>query len=497
MVAQWTRSGPGRQGISPWLVGLTGGKDVRVSALEVISALKGRGFEAYLVGGAVRDLLLGRQPEDYDVVTTAPPGLVQEMAVLYGWQAKGAGKAFGVIMLIVRGKPIEVATARTEWYGRDSHRPAGVSFAANIEADLARRDFTVNAMAMDLGGRLIDPFGGQKDLAAGLIRTVGCATERFTEYALRPFRAVRFAAQLGFELDTELWEAIPETLDRIGGLAVERVCAELEKILIAPQASRGLDLLVRSGLAGASCRNSVKGVASSVPILPELQRLRGLPQNPLFHRFDVWGHTLAAVAAAPPELTLRWAALLHDVAKGLPGVRGKNKYGGLADRGHDRVGAEMAAGILSRLRLPDYRCQRVVWLVKNHMVALPYNRTVITRWLKRRARSFGSQAELKEAVHQLFTLRYADLAGGIVDPAFHKVRAVEKLKDAVLAEVPFYVAELKISGGTVAGALGSGPQVGEFLADLLNRVIAGRLPNSPAALQDALARRVRRLQMLK
>ena len=470
---------------------------MRVSALEVMCALKERGFEAFFVGGAVRDLLLGREPEDYDIVTTAPPGLVQEMAVQKGWQAKETGRVFGVMMLIVRGRPVEVATARTEWYGRDSHRPAGVSFATSIAADLARRDFTMNAMAMDPGGRLIDPFGGQKDLAAGLIRTVGRAAERFAEDALRPFRAVRFAAQLGFELDAELWEAIPKTLYRVGGLAVERVCAELEKILLAPQVSRGLDLLVRSGLAGASCRDSTKNMDGSVPILPELQRLRGLPQNPLFHRFDVWGHTLAAVAAAPPELTLRWAALLHDVAKGLPGVRGKNKYGGLADRGHDRVGAEMATKILARLLLPVSRRKRIVWLVRNHMVALPQDRSVITRWLKRRARSFASQAALQEAVHQLFTLRYADLAGGIVAPAFHKVREVEKLKDTVLAEVPFYVAELKISGGAVAAALGSGPQVGKFLADLLNRVIAGRLPNTPAALQEALARRLRRLQMLK
>ena len=468
---------------------------MRDSAFEIMHALAERGCAAFIVGGAVRDLLLDREPEDYDLVTIAPPELVQEVAASHGWPARETGKSFGVLTLFIHGQPLEVATARTEWYGRDSHRPAGVSFSDDINTDLARRDFTINAMAQGLDGRIIDPFGGQKDLAAGLIRTVGAAEERFREDALRPFRAVRFAAQFGFGLDERLLEAIPGALYRVSGLAVERVCAELEKILLAPQARRGLDLLVRSGLAGASCRSRAGGLEENVPILPELRRLRGLPQNPLFHRFDVWEHTLAAVTAAPPEPTLRWAALLHDVAKGLPGVRGVNKYGGLADRGHDRVGAQMAAAILSRLRLPVSRQKRVVWLVKSHMVALPDDRAILTRWLKRRSPSFDSQAELKEAVQQLFALRRADLAAGIINPAWQKVRQVEEHLDQILAELPFYVAELQISGGDVAQKLGSGPQIGKFLGDVLDRVIAGHFPNCREALLDALDRKTRRLKM--
>lgn len=467
---------------------------MRASAFKVMRALEERGFAAFIVGGAVRDMLLGREPGDYDLVTIAPPGLVRDIASFHGWQAQETGKAFGVTTVIIHGHPLDVATARTEWYGRDSHRPAGVRFSDSIDADLARRDFTINAMAMGLDGRIIDPFSGQKDLAAGLIRTVGDAAERFKEDALRPFRAVRFAAQFGFALDDRLLEAIPGSLYRVSGLAVERVRAELEKILLAPRARQGLDLLVRSGLANAACRRRVNGVEKKVPILPELERLRGLPQNPSFHRLDVWEHTLAAVAAAPLQLTLRWAALLHDVAKGLPGVRGTNKYGGLADRGHDRVGAQMAADILSRLHLPVSRQKRIVWLVKNHMVALHAERAVLIRWLKRRSRSFGSQAELKEAVHQLFALRCADLAAGIVAPAWQKVRQVEQQLDQILTAVPFYAAELKICGGDVAGELGSGPQVGKFLADVLDRVITGHLPNRREALLDALARRARRLK---
>ena len=467
---------------------------MRALAFKVVRALQDQGFQAFIVGGAVRDMLLGKEPEDYDIVTTALPGMVRRIAASHGWHVRETGRAFGVSMLVVRGKPLEVATARTEWYGQDSHRPAGVCFSTSIESDLARRDFTINAMAMGLDGHIIDPFGGRKDLNAGLIRAVGNAAERFSEDALRPFRAVRFAAQLGFDLDGRLLEAVPGTLHRIKGLAVERVRTELEKILLAPHVRRGLVFLVDSGLAGASCLHRIDGKEKNVPVLPELERLPGLPQNPHFHRFDVWGHTLAAVEAIPPELTLRWAALLHDVAKGLPGIRGKNKYGGLADRGHDRLGAEMAAAILSRLLLPVSRQKRVVWLVRNHMVALPCNRAVITRWLKRRSSFFTSQAELKDAVRQLFTLRYADLAAGIVDPAWHKVRGVEELKEEILEEVPFYTSELKISGGEVALALGSGPQVGRFLDNLLAMVIAGQLSNCRKALVDALARRVRRLK---
>lgn len=469
--------------------------DGRIPAFKVMRVLVERGFKAFIVGGAVRDMLLGRDPGDYDLVTTALPETVRDVAASQGWPALETGKTFGVLTVLVHGRPLEVATTRTEWYGRDSHRPAGVCFFADIKTDLSRRDFTINAMAMGLDGRIIDPYGGQKDLDAGLIRTVGSAAERFKEDALRPFRAVRFAAQLGFALDTRLWEAIPGSLHRINGLAVERVRDELDKILLAPQARRGLKLLVNSGLSDAFCRSRTDGLEKKIPILPELKRLRGLPQNPLFHRLDVWEHTLSAVEAAPFVPVLRWAALLHDVAKGLPGVRGRNKYGGLADRGHDRVGAQMAAGILSRLRLPVSQRKRVVWLVKNHMVALPAERKVLVRWLRRRSRSFASQAELKEAVHQLFALRRADLAAGIIAPAWPKVREVEQELARIFLELPFYVAELKISGGDVARELGSGPQVGKFLTDVLDRVIAGHFPNCREDLQHALARRVRRLEL--
>jgi tRNA nucleotidyltransferase (CCA-adding enzyme) len=467
---------------------------MRASAFKVLRALKKHGFEAFIVGGAVRDLLLDRKPEDFDLVTTATPGMVRDIATMHGWRTKETGKAFGVMTVIIHGQPFEVATARTECYGRDSHRPAGVQFSDSIRTDLARRDFTINAMAMGLDGAIIDPYGGREDLAAGLIRTVGSAVERFREDALRPFRALRFAAQLGFEVEESLLKAIPDSLGRIGGLAVERVLAELEKILVAPQARRGLELLVQTGLAGAACRRRSNGQEQNMPILPELERLVGLPQNPCYHLYDVWEHTLATVAAIPPELILRWAALLHDVAKGLPGVRGRNKHGGLSDPGHDKVGAQIAAVILSRLQLPVSRQKRIVWLVRNHMVALPCDRSVLIRWLKRRSLFFGSQAELREAVRQLIVLRHADLAAGKVNPDWQMVMQVEEMLDRVLATVPFYTAELKISGGDVAHQLGSGPQVGKFLADVLERVIAGRLPNSREALLNALTCRARRLK---
>ncbi len=470
---------------------------MRATAFQIMRALKEHNFEVFLVGGAVRDLLLNREPGDFDLVTTAPPEVVQDIAALNGWQTKETGKAFGVVMVLVNGQPFEVATARTEWYGQDSHRPEGVRFSESIKEDLSRRDFTINAMAMGLDEAIIDPFGGQKDLAAGLIRAVGSAEERLGEDALRSFRAIRFAAQLGFEVDEQLLKAIPGTLGRIKGLAVERVLAELEKILVAPQARKGLDLLVRSGLAGATCRHRSNGQDQEVPILPELVRLVGLPQNPCYHLYDVWEHTLATVAEIPPELTLRWAALLHDMAKGLPGVRGRNKYGGLSDPGHDKVGAQIAAVILSRLHLPPSRQKRIVWLVRNHMAALPYNRPVLVRWLKRRSLFFNSQAELREAVHQLIALRHADLIAGKINPDWQKVRQVEQLLDEVLSTVPFYVGELKISGGDVALKLGRGPQVGKFLTDLLDRVVSGRLPNRREILLEVLNRKASRPRVLQ
>lgn len=461
---------------------------------RIIHALKERGYETYIVGGAVRDILLGKQHIDYDLVTFAQPDEVKAIALSNGWVTINVGKAFGVIVVVIDGISYEVATARTEWYGEDSHRPAGVHFANSIDADLARRDFTVNAMAMDIDGRIIDPFGGQKDLEAGIIRTVGSAEARFKEDALRMFRAGRFAAQLGFKIDSEIIEAVPKALYRTSGLSLERVRNEIEKILIAPYAQIGLDYLVRSGLGNATCKYRHYGTDYQVEILPELLHLPGVQQNPRYHYYDVWGHTLEAISWIPADITLRWAALLHDIAKGLPGVRELNDQGEITDHGHDKVGAEIADKILTRLQVSAPIRERVVWLLKNHMIHFPTKENVV-RWLKKRAKSFSSQEQLKKAVSQLVALRRADIiASGYGSDGLCDLIEQEKVLNGALATIPFYVQELKIKGGEIAKVLGKGPQVSRFQQNLLERVIAGQLPNRRDSLLDALSRKAERIK---
>lgn len=452
-------------------------------------------FPAFVVGGAVRDLLLGLKPKDFDLATPLAPEEVVRMAEAAGIKTFPKGTAFGVVSLLIDGREYEVASLRSEWYGEDAHRPEGVRLGASLEEDLARRDFTVNAMAITADGEVVDPFGGRDDLARGVIRAVGDPAERFKEDALRPFRACRFAARYGFVIDPPTLAAMRGARGRVAGISVERVRDELEKLLLAPRPSVGLRYLAEGGLLSTECRARENGVGRRVPVLPELERLIGVEQNPRYHCFDVWEHTLAVVDGVPAEPALRWAALLHDVAKGMPGVRCLNRRGEVADHGHERVGAEMARDILSRLRVRPDVARRVVWLVREHMSLhqlAPANERAVLRWLVRLSHDFGSKEELRDGVGQLLALWQADLLGGKVNPDPAKLDALSGAVAWALDTLPFYRAELAVSGRDVEGAGFSGPQVGHELNALLERTRSGQLPNERDALLAALRKRAER-----
>ncbi len=460
--------------------------------IDVMKAFLKEGHEAFVVGGAVRDYLRGATPVDIDLTTKASPKKIQLIARENGWKHFSYGEEFGVIVIVIDGIPYEVATTRTEWYGEDSHRPEGVHFGVSLEDDLSRRDFTINAMAMDVAGKIIDPFGGQTDLQAGIIRTVGDPARRYAEDGLRTFRAVRFAARFGFNIERKTLAAIPNALDRVSGLSVERVRDELEKILCSSYPKTGLDLLAKSGLVNAVCRHCVNGTDKTVSILPEIVHLVGLSQNPRHHQHDAWGHTTKVVSGVPADLALRWAALLHDIAKGLPGVRCLNKRGELADHGHDVAGAEIATDILGRLKVHPDIASRAVWLVRNHMTFPATDRKAVIKWLRRLAKGFNDKNTLVKAVRQLLLLRRADLMAGKVCPDLkHLDKLVALIKDIIL-NVPFYRADLAIKGHQVVNALGAGPIVGKFLDDLIQRVQSGSLSNNTGALTGALTRKQKR-----
>lgn len=460
------------------------------------------GYEVFVVGGAVRDLLLGREPKDYDLTTDARPDELVALAEKAGWKAVDQlGRNFGVVAVVVEGEPVEIATYRGECYGVDSHRPEQVWRAESLEEDLSRRDFTFNAMALDLSGKLYDPFDGKWDLDSGVIRTVGSPKNRFQEDALRMFRACRFASELGFAIDPALLEAIPGQLGRVAGLSLERVREEIRRILLSKWPSRGLDALVSSGLAGAECSARSPAGVRYTPILPELLHLVNMPQNPLFHAYDVWRHTLKTVEGVPGDPTLRWAALLHDVAKGMPGIRGVGEDGRLTDYGHDKAGAEIAEKILQRFDLGKALRKRVVWLISRHMrltaVLGRNDDPALWRWLRNEARAglFRSSGQLAESFWQLGLLCSADIAatGTAVDLGPHEAFAAG-LAD-VAGRMPVSTRDLHYNTKTIQEILGRVDYMGPFLKNALMRVQDGNLDNCESTMEQA-AQRWRKRHML-
>jgi tRNA nucleotidyltransferase/poly(A) polymerase len=461
-------------------------------ARRILTALHQAGYEAYVVGGAVRDHLLGVAPQDIDIATSAHTQEIIAAAQEQGWRTVETGIFFGVVVVIVDGDPYDVATFRTETYGVDSHRPETVSFAASLKEDLSRRDFSINAMAMDEAGQIIDYFGGQHDLQQGLIRTVGDPLLRFQEDSLRMFRAARFAATFDFAIDPATLAAILPNLYRVRGLSVERVRNEIDKTLLGRFAPRGLRVLMEQGLLDETCRVRDDSRQARIAILPELSHLRGLNQSERFHRFDVWEHTLAMVAEIRPHPILRWAALLHDIAKGLPEVRCYNNAGEIIEHRHEITGAHIAVRIAERLRFPAYWRRSVPWLVRHHLRLPSTEREACIRWLRRRAREFKRAVDLQEAIEALLEIHRADRLAGPRDPGMPGWERIAALLRQILDTVPFYPDQLAVTGEQIALCLGKGRGVGEFQRTLLSRIQTGELLNTAEDQFEALTKRSER-----
>jgi len=323
-------------------------REARQLAENIIERLRRAGHQAWLVGGCVRDLLLGREPEDYDVATDAPP---DEVRALFG-NARLVGAHFGVVLVAQGEAEVEVATLRTDHCYRDGRRPSAVSFETDPRRDVERRDFTINGLLLDpTTGEVLDFVGGREDLAAGLIRAIGDPDRRFAEDHLRMLRAVRFAAGLGFRIEPQTQEAIRRHREQIRRISPERIRDELIRILTQGGARRGLELMEETGLLEI--------------ILPEVAAMKGVPQPVEFHpEGDVWTHVLLMLEMMQnPSVTLALGVLLHDVGKP-PTYR-------LAERirfdEHDQVGARLAVEIMTRLRFAGEQIRRVEALVQHHL----------------------------------------------------------------------------------------------------------------------------------
>jgi tRNA nucleotidyltransferase (CCA-adding enzyme) len=415
------------------------------------------GHAAYVVGGSVRDSLLGRSAEDWDLATDARPDRL--LAVFPGAVYENQ---FGTVAVREGEATHEVTTFRTDHEYADFRRPHRVEFGDDIRLDLARRDFTVNAIAWGraagaAASAVVDPFDGVADIGRRALRAVGDPRARFGEDALRMVRAVRLAAVLELTIEPVTLAAIGDQAELAAHVSGERVSAELEKLLAAPRPSVGLRLMADTGLLEV--------------LLPELAAQRGIPQNKIEGE-DLLGHTLRSVDAAPADRpVVRLAVLLHDVGK--PATMDDGPF-----RSHDVVGAEMAEQLLERLRTPKAATERVVRLVRHHMF------TYEPGWGDAGVRRFIQRVGI-DAVEDLFELREADNVGSGVPPDAH---GLDELRARVEAEVAASVvldrSRLAVRGDDLMAELGlpAGPRLGRILDGLLDRVIAEPRLNDRATL---------------
>lgn len=442
--------------------------------LRLKSAL-GPGAELMIVGGAVRDELLGRPHADWDLATRLLPEVVMARTRATGLKAIPTGLQHGTVTVILEGQPVEITTFRSDGAYLDGRRPETVQLGVSLEEDLSRRDFTINAMALPVGGGdLVDPFGGRADLEARIIRAVGDPLQRFAEDGLRTLRACRFSAQLGFEVEAATLSAIPKRLEVARKVAAERVYAELTKLLGGAEPHRGLDLLARTGLLDLW--------------LPELLPMIGCGQN-RHHHHDVWVHTLEAVRLVPADPGLRWAALLHDAGK--PAARTVGADGEVSFHGHEGRSLELVTVILERLKAGLSLRGEVLALVRHHGThpAGDWSDAACRRFLRR----LGEDG-LDLARWAAFRLADQRAKGLEVEAReWDHAAIVARLTALAAAAPPLSVRALALDGSALMGLAGrgGGPWLGDLQRDLLEAVIENPSLNTPEALAELAQQKLR------
>ncbi len=433
---------------------------------RALSVLEASGYEGYIVGGCVRDSLLGRTPNDWDVTTNATP---EEMKACFGdFRVIETGIRHGTLTVIIDGMQLEITTYRNDGEYLDNRHPVQVTFSEKVEDDLSRRDFTVNAMAYHPQKGLVDLFDGRGDLQDKIIRCVGDATTRFEEDGLRILRAIRFASVLNFSIDADTAKAVHACRHLLSGIAAERIREEFCKLICGRGAVRIL-------------REYVDVVAV---FLPELDRCVGFEQNTKYHCYDVFEHTLQALALCESDdLITRLGILLHDIGK--PLCYTEDEQGGHF-KGHAPVGVELTRNILLRLRFDNETIRRMELLVELHDIPLSAEKKRVKRLLQKLS---------DEDIARLLEIKRCDRLAHA--PDFRELppelAMIPKVIDEIRAEdACLSLKTLRIKGSDLM-ALGvpEGKQVGALLHALLDDVIEERLPNEKNALLQAAKERMR------
>lgn len=426
---------------------------------KIIELLEGGGFEAYIVGGCVRDSILGKTPKDYDITTSAAPDEVKEC--LKGYHVIDTGLKHGTVTVVSGDDYVEVTTFRIDGGYSDHRRPDSVTFSDKLTDDLSRRDFTINAMAYNHRTGVIDEFGGQKDLFRQKIRCVGEPAVRFNEDALRIMRALRFASELNFEIDKLTSTAIHDMRRLLDNISPERLCKELMGIIC--------------GMSPSAVLTEYADIIAAV--IPEIRPCIGFNQHSRYHVYDVWTHTAVAVENSPNVPEVRMALLLHDIAK--PDSCRYDEEGSGHFPGHEKAGAEKAESILRRLRCSNDFIECVCALIKYHYIAPVDDRIVVKQLLSK----VGT-----ENFFRLTGLMRGD-SRAKQSFCFERVQVLEamdkKAQEVIDSKECISVSQLEVNGSDIAALGAQGRQIGDILNRLLTEVIEERYDNDKITLLNA------------
>jgi len=417
-----------------------------------LKLLKESGFKSYAVGGCVRDILMGREPNDWDMTTSALPD--ETLNVFKEYRTIPTGLKHGTVTVLIDGQPLEITTMRIDGEYHDSRRPDSVEFTDEITIDLSRRDFTANAIAYNPDDGIIDPFGGQTDIKNKVIRCVGNPDKRFDEDALRIIRALRFASVLGFDIDPETSESIMKNHHLMQNVAAERIRVELVKLL--------------SGKNVEKLLTEYKDVVFG--IIPELKDENGFAQHTPYHAYDIWTHTVKVVGAIQNEPAFRVAALLHDIAKPSCFNLDENGIGHFPK--HAPLGAEMAFDIMKRLHFSNAEIKTVCTMIKLHYDRPDGSKSSIAR--------LCSEYSVED-VRNTIELIKADAAGKAIkcyDIEISRCKTAENQLAEIEAEkLPLKVSELNINGTELLEIGLKGKEIKDTLNALLDMVIDGKIDN--------------------
>lgn len=431
------------------------------AANYIIQTLMAHGYEAYIVGGCVRDSVLGRTPQDWDITTSATP---EQTKALFR-RTIDTGIEHGTVTIMMDHVGYEVTTYRVDGKYEDHRRPKEVTFTASLLEDLKRRDFTINAMAYNEQEGLVDIFGGAEDLRRGIIRCVGVPQERFDEDALRILRAVRFAAQLDFEIEAKTRQAIREKAEFLRDISAERIQVELTKLITSDHPERIIDAYE---------------LGITAIVLPEFDTMMESPQHTVYHKYDVGRHTVAVMQNIDATPVLRWAALLHDSAK--PECRTTDEQGVDHFYGHPKAGKAIARRVLRRMKLDNDTIQRVERLVEWHDFGL--DGTVTKKTLRRALNQMGP-----DLFDDYAKLRRADMLGQSDYMQEKKQQdyrhLLEMYREIREAQECLLIRDLKLDGkDLIAMGVQPGPDMGKILNDLLQQVLEEPQLNTKEKLKE-------------